>query len=120
MNDSRFVSSTQHIAQLREQSAGAIRGETVAALDEEVEVDSAQILHHQDRTGGIIGIAVVVSDGIGMVEAGHDVDFAPKVFAGFRLRQQVILEHLDDDVSSGRRPAVPGTPCSFRPRRASA
>ncbi len=103
VDDALVVGGLEDVAQLGQQAAGPLRREFSRAPQQDVQVDAAQVFHDEQRAGGGVGSGVVVGDGVGVLEAGQDVDLAAEVLAGLGLGQQVFLEHLDHGVAGRRR-----------------
>ena len=98
MDDALGVRRLKHLAQLAEQPADAHRRQPLVALSSSVERDAADVLHDDARPLRIVERGIVESDGVGMLEAGHQQRFALKAFAELRVGGDVVVHDLDDDL----------------------
>src|SRR5262249_50888796 len=86
----------QDLAELAEDSAGPLGGETLAAFEQVEQIDPSQVLHHE--VGDLlVGSGVIESNRVGMLEPPHDVDFTAKMLAHLRLTRQVLAQDFHRD-----------------------
>jgi len=100
-DDALGVGRLEHLAQLTQESAGPFGGEATFPEDHGVEIDAAQVLHHQHGPVGPPGRGVEHRDREGVMEARHDVDFTAKMLDGLGLAPEGLLEHLHDHIPGG-------------------
>ncbi len=66
-------------------------------MQKRVQIDAAQVLHNQYRTADLLDAGIEVGHGVRVLEARHDVYFAPEVFARLGLGEMLVQQDLDDD-----------------------
>src|SRR5207249_3543674 len=70
------------------------------ALEQRVEGDAAHVLHDDARPLRVVERGVVQGDGEGVLEAGHQQRFALKALAELRVGGDVVVHHLDHDLTA--------------------
>src|SRR5262245_33909999 len=106
MDDAALVGRLQHVAERGENPADPLRREPAPLLEQPFEKPAAHVLHDQEHAGRVVRRPAVELDGIRMLKATQDLDFAAKARAHRGVGGARFFENFDHDLAADLAAAV--------------